>query len=118
MGSIKFFAPSAYGVRIGQAEFRADAADAKLRDAKEDVFDLRAQVDRLQMICEGMWSILKARTGATEDELARLIEEIDLRDEGVGGKARNKPIACAMCGRVVSVRTMVCLYCGAKNQRP
>jgi hypothetical protein len=72
-----------------KAKYRADEAIERARGAVDDLNDLRAQVDRLQMICEAMWSIMKDRLGASEDELLRLVEEIDLR--------------------------MVCLFCGAKN---
>jgi hypothetical protein len=120
MDNIQFI-PFTVGVGSGSpahAEARASEALGKIRDTKDDLADLRADVDRLQMICEAMWTIVKLRTGAAEEELAKLVEEIDLRDGKVDGKSVKPPMACKMCGRAVSVRTSVCLYCGAHHTRP
>lgn len=100
----------------------ANAADAQkamasASEAKDDVSHLRSQIDQLQMICEGMWTIMKSRLGVSEGDLATLIEQIDLRDGKLDGKAAKQPQMCSACGRVVSVRTTVCLYCGAQNQK-
>jgi hypothetical protein len=94
----------------GQALHRADEVVDQLRD-------LRREFERLQMICEGMWTILKEKTGATEAQLLELIEEIDLRDGKLDGRSTKPAVKCARCQRVVSVRTSVCLYCGAMNER-
>lgn len=117
MSGFQFIPAGSFDVQALQAKNRADEAFAKARGAVDELSDLRAQVDRLQMICEAMWSIIKDRLGAGEEELLRLIEEIDLRDGRRDGRAAPKPVNCAMCGRAVSVRTMVCLYCGAKNEK-
>jgi hypothetical protein len=64
------------------------------------------------MICEAMWTIVKRGVGSDDDELLSLIEQIDLRDGRLDGRSRSTASACAECGKVVSVRTGVCLYCG------
>ena len=84
------------------------------KGTRGDVRFLRGQVDRLQMICEAMWTITKRRLGVGDDELSRLVEEIDLRDGKLDG--RSEPArACSECSRVVSSRTRICIYCGAEN---
>lgn len=118
MSGIHFIPFGGFVGSLQGAMNRAEDALARTRGHREDLDDLRAQVDRLQMICEGMWTLMKEKTGANEDELLRLIEEIDLRDGKVDGRASPAPVNCAMCGRVVSVRTSVCLFCGAKNEKP
>lgn len=100
-----------------KATQQSEDALHKARESTDDVRDLRAQVERLQMICEGMWTILRERTGATEQQLLDLIEEIDLRDGKLDGRCVKPPAKCARCQRVVSVRTNVCLYCGAMQER-
>src|SRR5262245_23860620 len=94
----------------GHALHRADEVLDQLRD-------LRREFERLQMICEGMWTILKEKTGATEAQLLAQIEEIDLRDGKLDGRNVKPAVKCANCQRVVSVRTNVCLYCGAIQER-
>jgi hypothetical protein len=100
-----------------KASQQSEDALNKARESTEDVRDLRAQIERLQMICEGMWTILRERTGATEQQLLDLIEEIDLRDGKLDGRCVKAPAKCARCQRVVSVRTNVCLYCGSMQER-
>jgi hypothetical protein len=87
----------------------------KVLESKDQIADLRAQVNRLQMICEGMWTIIKSQTGATEEDLISLIAQIDLRDGKLDGKAATVPQTCSTCGRVVSNRTSICLYCRTQN---
>src|SRR5262249_16820568 len=91
---------------------RATDARAEAKSAQAEVVDLRRQVDRLQMICEAMWTVVKRGVGSDDDELLGVIEQIDLRDGRLDGRSRSMASACAECGKVVSVRTGICLYCG------
>ena len=91
------------------------AARQKAHSVGEEVAELRGQVDRLQMVCEALWTLIQRQTGADEETLAQLIEEIDLRDGKADGRVRSTGSDCARCGRVVSVRTQVCIYCGSWN---
>jgi len=100
-----------------RADVRSDQALHRADDVLEQLRDLRREFERLQMICEGMWTILKEKTGATEVQLLALIEEIDLRDGKLDGRCAKPPAKCANCQRIVSVRTNVCLYCGAIQER-
>ena len=102
---------------IPHALERAADAVTKAHEAQQQTEELRSQVDRLQMICEGMWTIIKTHTAATDEDLARLVEQIDLRDGKINGKTASIPQNCSSCGRVVSVRTLVCLYCGKQNSK-
>ena len=94
------------------ANSRVSDARAEARCAQAEVVATRRQVDRLQMICEAMWTIGKRGVGSDDDELLSLIEQIYLRDGRLDGRSRSTASACAECGTVVSVRTGVCLYCG------
>ena len=97
------------------ARSTAEIAKDRARSAEDDVASLRGQVDRLQMICEAMWTIVRDRLGIADEDLSRLVEEIDLRDGKSDGRSQPAAPACARCGRVVSARTRVCIYCGAQN---
>ena len=99
------------------AKSAAERAGEKARSAAEEVAALRGQVDRLQMVCEAMWTVVKRHSGLEDAELARLVEEIDLRDGRLDGRSARAARSCGKCGRVVSVRTSVCIYCGAQNER-
>ena len=99
-------------------------APASTPDAREkgkvvlaDTSDVRAQLDRMQMICEAMWQILKESAGSDDEKLLKLVEQIDLRDGKLDGRSAPASASCSACGRMVSVRTGVCLFCG-ETQNP
>jgi hypothetical protein len=102
-------------VQVGVAQDAAQDAKAKARSTADDLVVLRGQVDRLQMICEAMWTVIKEQSGADDERLLRLVQTIDLRDGELNGRSKSQPQSCKQCGRVVSTRTRVCMYCGAQN---
>jgi len=94
---------------------RASDAREEARAANREVAGLRFQLDRLQMICERMWTVVKQRVGVEDAELFALMEVIDPRDGRLDGRTRPVTAECSRCGKVVSVRTGVCLYCGLRQ---
>ena len=95
--------------KAGEASSKADQAKFKA-----DLFEDR--LDRIFLVCEAMWELLKRKTGTTEEELARMVEEIDLSDGKLDGKKRVKVRSCAECGKTLSIKHRRCLYCGAAVQ--
>ncbi|MDB5391759.1 MAG: hypothetical protein JWM11_7405 [Planctomycetaceae bacterium] len=100
-----------------QFQSALDVEAGKVREAKDEITDLRSEVNRLRMICEGMWTLIKTRLGVADDELANLVNQIDLRDGKLDGKSMKPPQVCTKCSRVVSSRTSLCLYCGTQNPK-
>jgi hypothetical protein len=74
------------------------------------------RVDRLSLAARAMWELVKERTGLTEDDLLRKVEEIDLSDGRLDGKVR-KAVECAACGKRIADSHSRCLYCGAAQAR-
>jgi hypothetical protein len=74
---------------------------------------LQMQVERLLMITEALWGILKEQHGFDDKELQKRIVEIDLRDGRMDGRvAATPPAPCPKCGRVVPKQSVRCMYCG------
>jgi hypothetical protein len=96
---------------------QGDVAAARDLEVAHEVAVLRQRLDRLEMITEALWSVLKSHTDASEAEAIRLIEEIDMRDGKLNGRTVSVPQDCAQCSRVVSSLTGICPYCGAQNFR-
>lgn len=90
------------GVEAGRAERAVD-----------EVRQLEDRMDRLVLVNMALWSLLQEKTGLTEKDLMDRVQQVDLADGQLDGKAR-KPLArCPDCDRVMSPRHKRCLYCGA-----
>lgn len=73
---------------------------------------LEQQVDRLSLICEAMFELIKTRTDITDTELLGQMAELDLSDGAADGKVTRPPVMCPHCNRPNSRRRELCLYCG------
>lgn len=100
-----------------QGRERADAAMRKAADASSEVTKLENRLDRLHLITQALWELVRKKLALTDEDLTKLIEEIDLRDGVRNGKVAIKPITCPDCKRPASVRTDMCLYCGKQVER-
>ena len=91
----------------------ATQADSKARAAQGEVELLRCDIERLLMISEAMWSILKEKFGYQDMELINRVMEIDRRDGKLDGRvAASPPPSCPKCGRTLERKRAVCIYCG------
>src|ERR1700761_735 len=106
-----------YGTGLNNSLAQTDAAYARA-DAREAVSAtevLRHDVDRLLMITEALWTLLKKEHGYTDASLVQLVNEIDLRDGKLDGKTSAAPPApCPQCGKINSNQRMLCIYCGSQ----
>ena len=101
--------------RAQSAGERAARAAAAVRTQNEAII---SDVEKLFMLTEALWTILKEEHGYSDEELIRRIEEIDLRDGRLDGRvAEQQNPLCPKCGRVLIGSHPVCLYCGAVVQR-
>lgn len=79
-----------------------------------EINELKKRIDSLELACAGLWELLKFKTGATEDELAKAIEAVDARDGEVDGKIRRTVGNCPSCKRKLALRRAPnCAWCGA-----
>jgi len=115
-----FFAASAASAarRSSEAGAAADRAARSAAQARTKTDFLQADIEKLLMITEALWMILKEQHGYTDDELINRIEQIDMRDGKLDGKvATDGPVACPGCGRTMIGKRPVCLYCGQEVLR-
>ena len=94
---------------------RATAQDAQreARTAKSATELLQQDVERLLMITEALWILLKKERGYAESDLEQIITEIDLRDGQRDGRvAASPPRACPSCGHTLGKKRPFCFYCG------
>ena len=73
--------------------------------------ELDARVDRLLLVIEAMWSMLKEQ-GLTDEQLAARIADIDTSDGVVDGRRVLPPVTCRSCGSKVMGGLPSCQICG------
>ena len=114
----KLFLASAAMDAVGQIAQNIDGSAST--SASHGTAQLRAQqeaagndIERLFMITEALWMLLKELHGLTDDDLEHIIQEIDLRSGKLDGKrARQERPVCPACTRRNSGRLPSCMYCG------
>ncbi|HWB60057.1 MAG TPA: hypothetical protein VG733_11235 [Chthoniobacteraceae bacterium] len=95
------------------ANVNANAAKSDAAAAKMEVDMLRGDVERLLMITESLWMILKEQHGFDDKDLVKHIVEIDMRDGKLDGRvAPTPPRKCPKCSRTLFKHRMRCIYCG------
>lgn len=104
------------GEEVDSANKNADQAHDQISHSQSDVGLLRFDVERLLMITEALWSILKENHGYSDDELMKRVAAIDMRDGALDGRVATveSPI-CPQCKRShLAKHRPFCLYCGAQ----
>lgn len=99
-----------------QAQSDAISAQADAREARTETELMRHDIDRLLMITEALWICLKKQHGYSDEDLTKVVTEIDMRDGRLDGKsaAAGKPtVTCPGCGKINSAKRPACMYCGA-----
>jgi len=105
------FYPSLIGTAGVSSVARQAQSDA--RDAKTELEFVKHDIERLLMITEALWMLLKKEHGYEDSELTKMISQIDLRDGKLDGRvARTAPQRCPYCARPVSQRRSFCIFCG------
>ena len=99
--------------RMRLQESESTAASGEARRAMTSVDSLRWDVERLLMITEALWGMVREQHGYTDVELFKRIAEIDLRDGRLDGRvAPTPPNDCPHCGRRMTKHRPLCLFCG------
>ena len=92
----------------------AQSASEDARRAVTEIKNLRVDIEKLLMITEALWDIVKDQNGYTDEELLQRVRQIDLSDGKLDGKvAKSLPQDCPNCQRPMSRNRPICLYCGA-----
>jgi hypothetical protein len=104
------------GIAAERADMAADRAAATATKARSEVELMQMDVERLLMITEALWTMLRDEHGYTDELLIRKVQEIDMRDGRLNGKvAKQPPSQCPQCGRAISARRPMCVFCGAAS---
>ena len=110
-----FYPAFNYGAGVSNSLAQTDAANARsdARDALNATELMQHDINRLLIITEALWTLLKKEHGYTDEILADLVKTIDLRDGKLDGKVATPPPApCPKCGKINSSKRTQCIYCG------
>lgn len=100
-----------YGTR-GMPQESINAVSRTASDAREQVGSLEQRVERLSLVCEALWALVKEKTGCSDDDLVSMMAQVDLQDGSADGKVRRDAKQCPACHRNNATRHTRCLYCG------
>jgi hypothetical protein len=104
-----------HGKITGIGTLQADT-DRRLTNTGDKLRDLEQRYERMALVTNALWQLLKAHTGLTDADLKKYIEKVDLADGVRDGKVtRSKgAIDCPHCSRRVLKSASVCAWCGGK----
>ena len=94
------------------AAINAAEAVGEARRARTTAEGLDARLDRMTLAFEAMWTLVRERLNITDEEFAARMNDLDLSDGKLDGKARKGAVSCPKCGRTISRRLPKCIYCG------
>lgn len=69
-------------------------------------------LDRLLLICQAMWELIKEKTDLKDEDLLKMVTELDLRDGKPDRRYTNPPVDCPKCGAKICRKFNRCLFCG------
>ena len=75
---------------------------------------MERRMNRLSLLCQAMWEMLRERAEFTDDQLAAKVLEVDMRDGRGDGRIATQVHDCPSCGRKTNSKRSVCVICGAE----
>ncbi len=109
-----FFYSGSEGALARDAHIQANTAASDARKAHSEVEMLTRRIDRMAMMTEALWLLLRDRFDVSEEDLVSIARDLDLSDGVLDGRVRRKSTACPACGRMVGARHEHCIYCRAE----
>lgn len=117
MGGMGHTMRGGYGAgNVGKASARA-TENASL-ETQESIKELRHQVDRLSLLNQALWELIRDKAGLTDADLERMASSIDMRDGKEDGKMGGGAVTCPTCTRVSNAKHYKCMYCGELFEKP
>ena len=78
----------------------------------------RKNTERLYLVVQAMWELLKDKAGLTDADLDAKVQEIDMRDGRLDGQdsTQTDPLTCRQCGRTILSGQAQCSWCGTQTE--
>lgn len=90
----------------------------RVASTQEQLRRLENRYERMRLVTNALWRMLKEHTGLTDSDLKRFIERVDLLDGKLDGKLAGTTGAmdCPRCSRRILKSAAACPWCGAKPE--
>jgi hypothetical protein len=104
--------------RIGELGMQQADTDRRLLGTADKLRALELRYERMRLVSNALWQLLKEHTGLTDADLKRFVEQVDLSDGKLDGKlSRNLgAMDCPKCSRRVLKSAVVCAWCGHRQE--
>ena len=78
----------------------------------------RKNTERLYLVVQALWELLKDKAGLTDADLDAKVQEIDMRDGRLDGQdsTQTDPLTCRQCGRTILSGQAQCSWCGTQAE--
>jgi len=100
--------------RITNVTANVRAIDQRMDEGELSAVSLRRDIEKLYLVVEALWAIVRQATDLKDEDLQKLMQEIDLQDGKPDGRNANNTtvVHCAKCGKTLLKGQSACAYCG------
>ncbi len=91
--------------------FARSAGSADALTSTRKLNDVDDRIDRLVLLVQAMWAMLREQ-GFSDEQLAAKLAELDGADGAVDGVRAKRPTDCRSCGSKIAAGLRACQFCG------
>ena len=95
-----------------QNEIKTSEALSGAKKAISETAYLKERLEHLQLALQGIWELLRDKNGLTDADLREKMHTLEL---ALAEDENSEAVPCSACGRPISNRRKICLYCGTKK---
>ena len=100
--------------KVIDASADAKQALSKTNESKANASSLERKLDRVVLLNQAIWSLVKLQTNLTESDLMQEIKRLDMLDGQLDGKiAETKK--CSKCSTILAASAVICYQCGTNT---
>lgn len=101
---------------LGATRQKVEEAAHRANKSEQLYEELMQRHEKMALVCQALLELVQERTGITDDDLEKKILEVDLRDGKADGQMKPQISKCPTCGRNVSSKRPVCIFCGTESK--
>lgn len=100
-------------IQLNDLRKRQTDVESAARGARFDRESVERRLAKLELVCQGLYELLREKGGMTDEELRRKVREIDARDGSSDLQMTPAPVKCPRCGGATTAGALSCPQCGA-----